>query len=255
MWCPKWRPSPPRRWLNWRPGCQCRALREGGPAHHESRGHTSAGGRDPAPENITLRLRRNLPGVRRSSHRHGLSLYREAVMSSSGSGQSLLRADSDLQASAVCPGGRRAGGGKVIVEGFCRFRLRDYPAHRLRDGRHSLLRPHRPPPGSRRLPRILAAPGDVGAGPGQCAGNGWQKVARPRAGTACSESSSSSGDEVIFSEVSPRPPRHGPGHADLAGAVRIRPARASLPRAAGSADTGAGARRLCRDTGQGESIL
>ena len=128
------------------------------------------------------------------------------VMSSSGKGQSLLRADSDLQASwQYAQEGGRAGGGKVIVEGFVDF---DYEITLLTvcamDGIH-FCAPigHRQEAGDYReswQPQAMSAPALASAK--EMAG----KVVTALGGHGLfGVEFFVRGDEVIFSEVSPRP--------------------------------------------------
>ena len=128
------------------------------------------------------------------------------VMSSSGKGQSLLRSAADLEASwRYAQEGGRAGGGKVIVEGFVEF---DYEITLLTvsaiDGIH-FCAPigHRQEAGDYReswQPQAMSAPALA--------------AARDMAGKVVSALGGHGlfgvelfvrGDEVIFSEVSPRP--------------------------------------------------
>jgi phosphoribosylglycinamide formyltransferase 2 len=128
------------------------------------------------------------------------------VMSSSGKGQSLLRSDADLEASwRYAQEGGRAGGGKVIVEGFVAF---DYEITLLTvsaiDGIH-FCAPigHRQEAGDYReswQPQAMSAQALA--------------AAKDMAGRVVSALGGHGlfgvelfvqGDEVIFSEVSPRP--------------------------------------------------
>jgi phosphoribosylglycinamide formyltransferase 2 len=141
------------------------------------------------------------------------------VMSSSGKGQSRLESPTTCGRLGLCdgrrsreprPGHRRAGGG---------VRFRDHAAHgahrcRRRADRDPFLRPGRPSPGARRLCRELATPADdrhgAGKGPptspritGALGGRGLFGVEL-----------FVRGDEVWFSEVSPRP--HDTGMVTMA---------------------------------------
>ncbi len=76
------------------------------------------------------------------------------------------------------------------------------------------LRPHRPPPGQGRLCRELAAPGDERHGPGRVRARSPRAVTDALGGLGIfGVELFVKGDEVWFSEVSPRPHDTGPGHA------------------------------------------
>ncbi|SQG77966.1 Phosphoribosylglycinamide formyltransferase 2 [Achromobacter xylosoxidans] len=103
------------------------------------------------------------------------------VMSSSGKGQSLIKAPEEVASAwRYAQEGGRVGGGRAIVEGFIRFdyeitlltvraRGADGQVETRRPGRDPLLRADRPQAGRRRLCRKLAAAshvaGRAGAGP------------------------------------------------------------------------------------------
>ena len=128
-------------------------------------------------------------------------------MSSSGKGQSRLTSADDVAPAwdkALTAG--RVKEARVIVEGEIKF---DFEITQLTvraaDGTH-FCEPIGHRPGRRRLCRILAAPGDDSAGAGTCARHGRQGHRARWAGRAFSASNCScKGDEVWFSEVSPRP--------------------------------------------------
>ena len=146
---------------------------------------------------------------------------------------------------------------RVICEQFIAFELRNHPSDRAAQERHKLL------PADPAIVRnrgdyreswqpaamsaaALAKAQDMAAkvvAALQGGGRGWGLygveffVARYRDGT----------EEVIFSELSPRPHDTGDGNARLAGLERIRPARPRHPRAAGAAEYRRSPRRLCRD--------
>ena len=93
----------------------------------------------------------------------GFPCFVKPTMSSSGHGQSRVTSPQGLHAAwEEASAGARADTGRVIVEGL---RLRNHPAddsppgpRRSHPGVHQFLRPHRAPPGTRRLRGILAAP-------------------------------------------------------------------------------------------------
>jgi phosphoribosylglycinamide formyltransferase 2 len=142
------------------------------------------------------------------------------VMSSSGKGQSKIDGPADVQkAWDYAMAGGRVSHGRVIVEGFIDFdyeitlltvRAKDAPAA----SRNQILRPHRPRAGERRLRGKLAA-APHGARP---------RCRRPRDRQAVTANLGGQGlfgvelfvkgDEVWFSEVSPRP--HDTGMVTMA---------------------------------------
>lgn len=181
----------------------------------------------------------------------GMPCVVKPVMSSSGKGQSTIQRAGDVAAAwDYAQSGGRAGAGRVIVEGFVAF---DYEITLLtvrHAGGTSFCAPighlqvdgdyresWQPQPMSalalQRAQDIARAVTDDLGGHGVF---GVELFVR--------------GDEVIFSEVSPRP-RHGPGHTDRAGPLAVRPARARHPRPAGSRDPAARTLGLLRRTRAG----
>lgn len=172
----------------------------------------------------------------------GLPCVVKPVMSSSGKGQSTLRSEADIDAAwEYAQTGGRAGAGRCIVEGFIDFDYEitlltvrhaggtsycDPIGHWQQDGDYR--ESWQPQPMSaaalRRSQEIAKAITDDLGGWGLFGVELFVK-----------------GDEVWFSEVSPRPHDTGPGHAGLAGTERIRAAR---PRHSWSAG---GRRRRRRD--------
>ena len=145
-------------------------------------------------------------GFAAAAARLGYPCIAKPVMSSSGKGQSLLRGEADLEAAwRYAQEGGRAGGGRVIVEGFVDF---DYEitlltisavdgihycepiGHRQEDGDYrESWQPQ--PMTAQALANARAVAGKVVAALGGHGLFGVELFIR--------------GDEVIFSEVSPRP--------------------------------------------------
>ena len=129
------------------------------------------------------------------------------IMSSSGKGQSVVRDPAGAAAAydhAQEHG--RTGAGKVIVEGLVDF---DYEITMLtvrHARRHVVLRAHRAPPGPGRLPRELAAAPDVRrASSGSPSGSHVSVTGELGGRGIFGVELFVRGDEVLFSEVSPRP--------------------------------------------------
>lgn len=120
--CLRSRPSPPPPWSSWRTKLQRRADRPRHPADHEPRRHPPPGCRRAGPADFALPLRRYLEDYAKAVADLGYPCVVKPVMSSSGKGQSLLRSDADLQKSwDYAQEGGRAGKGRVIIEGFIDF--------------------------------------------------------------------------------------------------------------------------------------
>lgn len=127
------------------------------------------------------------------------------VMSSSGKGQSLLRSDADLQKSWDYAGeGGRAGKGRVIVEGFIDFEYEITLLTVRHVGGTTFLEPvgHR----QRRVTtRVVAAAGHEPEGTGRVAAGGQGGHRCPGGRGLFGVELFVKGDQVWFSEVSPRP--------------------------------------------------
>ena len=109
--------------------------------HDEPRRHPPPRGRGAGPADLALSLRRHRGrAARPRSASSGCPCVVKPIMSSSGKGQSVVRATRRSRARLDVRPGRRAHGraARCIVEGFVALRLRDHPAHRARgDGTRS----------------------------------------------------------------------------------------------------------------------
>ncbi len=163
----------------------------------------------------------------------GLPCVVKPVMSSSGKGQSTVRGEAEIDAAwEYAQTGGRAGAGRCIVEGFVDF---DYEitlltvrhaggtsfcepiGHLQRDGDYrESWQPQ--PMSALALERSQAIARAVTDDLGGWGVFGVELFVK--------------GDEVWFSEVSPRPHDTGLSDAGVAGAERVRPARARHPRPA-----------------------
>ncbi len=113
-----------------------------------------------------------------------------------------------------------------------RFRLRDHVADRPAPERRDLLPADRPPPGTRRLSRKLAAGGDVRCRARQRAGHGDESRRRAGRSRHFRRRIFRQGRRGHLFRTQPPPTRHRHGHPDLAAADAIRPPRPRYPRPA-----------------------
>ena len=184
--------------------------------------------------------------------RIGLPCIIKPIMSSSGKGQSLVRSASDIDTAwDYAQEGGRAGKGKVIIEGFVDF---DYEITLLtirhRDGT-SFCAPigHRQEGGDYQeswQPQAMSA----------AALNASQDVAKRVTGALGGRGLFGvelfiKGDEVIFSEVSPRPHDTGLVTTDFPGSFRVCPTRPRNTRLAHSLDSTAWSKCIQRHSGVG----
>ncbi len=140
---------------------------------HGPRGHPPPGGRDPGPADLAVPLRRYRGRVPRRGAGH-----RPAVCGQAGDVVLGQGPEHGARRGRYRPGlGLRADRWPrrcraLHRRGLHRFRLRNHPAYRAPRRRHRVLRADRPPAARRRLPRKLAAAGDVGHRAGARAGGG-----------------------------------------------------------------------------------
>ena len=177
-------------------------------------------------------------------------------MSSSGKGQSVVRDRRRRSSTAwdYAQAGGRAGAGRVIVEGFIDF---DYEITLLtvrHAGGTSFCAPIGHLQDRRRLSRVVAAAADERGRAGRgAAASRARSPARSAAAASSASSCSSRAIEVMVLRSQPAPARHRPGHADLAGAVRVRAACARDPRPADSGDPPDGPSASCAVLVEGDA--
>ena len=143
-------------------------------ADDEPRRHPPSRRRGARPADLAVRVRRFARrAARRPPSRSAIPCVVKPVMSSSGKGQSVLESADDVEAAwEYALAGGRVNTGRVIVEGFIDFdyEITQLTVRALRDGEvEPLLRADRPPAGSRRLRRIVAAAADEPAALDRCA--------------------------------------------------------------------------------------
>ena len=168
----------------------------------------------------------------------GLPCVVKPVMSSSGKGQSVARTAAELgEAWDHAVANMRGDRPRVIVEEFITFDSEITLLTVATSDGIKFCAPvgHRQEAGDYR--HQLATRADPARGAPPRRGTSRARWSRPWAVTAFSESNSSScGDQAIFSELSPAPPRHRDGHPDLAIPQRVRASPARDPRPAHSVD-------------------